>query len=45
MITYINDENKYDYTVLFSKASVKLGLLPFDKEIGVNPDGTSIVEP
>ena len=33
MITYINDENKQDYTVLFEKASTKLGLLPIIEEV------------
>lgn len=33
MITYINSENKQDYTVLFSKASAKLGLIPIEKEV------------
>ena len=28
MITYINDSNRQDYTVLFDKASTKVGLLP-----------------
>lgn len=44
MITYINSENKQDYTVLFNKASAKLGLLPVEKEVGLNPDGTPIIE-
>ena len=33
MITYIDTNNKEKYTVLFEKASAKLGLMPIDKEI------------
>lgn len=33
MITYIDSSNKQDYTVLFDKASAKLGLTPIVKEI------------
>lgn len=36
MITYIDSENKQDYTVLFNKASAKLGLIPIIKET-LNP--------
>ena len=32
MITYVDSENKQKYTVLFEKASVKLGLLPIIEE-------------
>jgi hypothetical protein len=47
MITYIDSENQQEYlkyTVLFGNASVKLGLLPFDKEVGINEDGSPITE-
>lgn len=44
MITYINNENKNDYTVLFEKASAKLGLLPVEKEVGLDSDGNPIIE-
>ena len=40
MITKVSDSN----VVLFNKASIKLGLLPFDKEVGVDADGTVITE-
>lgn len=45
MITYI-DENKNgsEYNVLFKKASAKLGLLPVEKEVGLDPDGNPIIE-
>ena len=45
MITYI-DENKNgsEYNVLFKKASAKLGLLPVEKEVGLDADGKSIIE-
>ena len=33
MITYIDSENRQDYTVLFKKASTKLGLLPIVEEV------------
>lgn len=33
MITYIDSSNKQDYTVLFDKASAKLGLTPIVKEV------------
>ena len=33
MITRINSENSQDYTVLFNKASAKLGLIPIEKEV------------
>ena len=33
MITYIDSSNKQDYTVLFEKASAKLGLTPIIKEV------------
>ena len=33
MITYIDSSNKQDYTVLFNKASMKLGLIPIEKEV------------
>ena len=32
MITYIDSENRQDYTVLFNKASTKLGLMPIVKQ-------------
>lgn len=44
MITYINSENKQNYTVLFDMASAKLGLAPVKKQTGFNPDGTPIIE-
>lgn len=44
MITYINNENKQDYTVLFDKASAKLGLVPVEKEVGLEADGTPIIK-
>lgn len=44
MITYINNENKQDYTVLFNKASAKLGLAPVEKETGLDSDGNPIIE-
>ena len=44
MITYINSDNKQNYTVLFDMASAKLGLAPVKKEVGFNPDGTPIIE-
>ena len=37
MITYINSENSQDYTVLFDKASTKLGLVPIVRQTR-NPD-------
>lgn len=33
MITYIDSSNKQDYTVLFNRASMKLGLIPIVKEV------------
>jgi len=33
MITYIDSSNKEKYTVLFQKASAKLGLAPIIKEV------------
>ena len=33
MITYIDSSNKQDYTVLFEKASAKLGLVPIPVEV------------
>ena len=33
MITYIDSTNKQDYTILFNKASAKLGLTPIVKEV------------
>lgn len=44
MITYINNDNKQDYTVLFNKASAKLGLAPVEKEVGLDSDGNPIIE-
>ena len=44
MITYINSNNKQDYTVLFNKASAKLGLAPVEKEVGLDNDGNPIIE-
>ena len=45
MITYINENiNGNDYNVLFKKASAKLGLLPIEKEVGVDADGKPIIE-
>lgn len=44
MITYIDSENKQDYTILFNKASARLGLSPIDKEVGLNPDGSPIIQ-
>lgn len=44
MITYINSNNKQDYTVLFNKASAKLGLAPVEKEVGLDADGNPIIE-
>lgn len=44
MITYINSDNKQNYTVLFDMASAKLGLAPVKKQTGFNPDGTPIIE-
>ena len=44
MITYINNDNKQDYTVLFNKASAKLGLIPVEKEVGRDSDGNPIIE-
>lgn len=44
MITYINSDNKQDYTVLFNKASAKLGLAPVAKEVGLDDDGKPIIE-
>lgn len=41
MITYMDSSNRQDYTVLFEKASAKLGLIPIDQEIEVeveNPE-------
>lgn len=31
MITYVDSKNSQNYTVLFEKASAKLGLAPFRK--------------
>jgi len=36
MITYVDSKNSQNYTVLFEKASAKLGLAPFRKEV-LNP--------
>ena len=33
MITYIDSENRQNYTVLFDKASTKLGLKPIIEEV------------
>ena len=44
MITYIDSKNKQDYTILFNKASARLGLSPIDKEVGLNPDGSPIIQ-
>ena len=33
MITYMDSSNRQDYTVLFEKASAKLGLIPIDQEV------------
>lgn len=44
MITYIDSNNKQDYTVLFNKASARLGLTPIEKEVGLNTDGTPIIQ-
>ena len=33
MITYRDSNNRQDYTVLFKKASAKLGLTPITKEV------------
>ena len=37
MITYVDSKNSQNYTVLFEKASAKLGLAPFRKEV-LNPE-------
>ena len=47
MITYIDKENREQsnaYTVLFNKASAKLGLAPVEKEVGLDSDGKPIIE-
>lgn len=44
MITYINSSNKQAYTVLFEKASAKLGLLPIEKEVTDSNGETKIVK-
>jgi hypothetical protein len=44
MITYIDSSNKQAYTVLFEKASAKLGLLPIEKEVTDENGETKIVK-
>ncbi len=44
MITYIDSNNRQNYTVLFDMASAKLGLAPVKKETGIDAEGNPIIE-